>query len=80
MPVGSYPAGASSYSVMDMSGNVWEWVADVYDPEYYANSPAENPTGPEGGSSMWSGWWILWKLDIFAEIQPDHLTLVLQRG
>ena len=50
MPVGSYPAGASSYGVMDVSGNVWEWVADVYDPEYYANSPAENPTGPEGGS------------------------------
>jgi formylglycine-generating enzyme required for sulfatase activity len=49
MPVGSYPAGASSYGVMDMAGNVWEWVADVYDPGYYVISPATNPTGPESG-------------------------------
>jgi formylglycine-generating enzyme required for sulfatase activity len=27
-PVGSYPAGASHYGVVDMAGNVWEWVAD----------------------------------------------------
>jgi formylglycine-generating enzyme required for sulfatase activity len=27
-----------------------EWVADWYDIEYYANSPAENPTGPESGN------------------------------
>ena len=50
MPVGSYPSGASSYGVMDMAGNVWEWVADVYAAEYYANSPSVNPTGPESGS------------------------------
>ncbi len=50
MPVGSYPTGSSDYGVMDMAGNVWEWVADVYNPDYYANSPAENPTGPESGS------------------------------
>jgi eukaryotic-like serine/threonine-protein kinase len=31
--VGTYPAGASPYGVMDLGGNVWEWVADKYDPD-----------------------------------------------
>ena len=48
-PVGSYPAGASIYGVQDMAGNVEEWVADWYQPDYYSLSPAENPLGPESG-------------------------------
>ncbi|MFQ5921840.1 MAG: bifunctional serine/threonine-protein kinase/formylglycine-generating enzyme family protein [Anaerolineales bacterium] len=48
-PVGSYPAGASPFDVLDMAGNVWEWVRDWYDPQYYLDSVSENPAGP--GSS-----------------------------
>jgi formylglycine-generating enzyme required for sulfatase activity len=29
-----------------MAGNVYEWVKDYYDAEYYASGPASNPTGP----------------------------------
>jgi formylglycine-generating enzyme required for sulfatase activity len=44
---GQYPAGASPYGALDLAGNAWEWVADWYDPGYYAVSPGENPSGPE---------------------------------
>jgi len=44
-----YPLGASPYGVLNMSGNVREWVADWYDPDYYSYSPYANPQGPENG-------------------------------
>ncbi len=45
--VGSYPAGTSPFGVLDMAGNVWQWVSDFYGDKYYENSPELNPTGPE---------------------------------
>ena len=34
----------------DMTGNVWEVCIDRYDPDYYSNSPVDNPSGPSTGS------------------------------
>jgi eukaryotic-like serine/threonine-protein kinase len=48
-PVGDYLNGASPYGVLNMVGNVWEWVADWYQADYYANSPLNNPNGPTDG-------------------------------
>ena len=50
-PVGvlGVPAGASGEGALQLSGNVAEWVADWYDPQYYARSPESNPRGPEQG-------------------------------
>jgi formylglycine-generating enzyme required for sulfatase activity len=52
-PVGNHPAGASPYGVMDMIGNIGEWVFDWYDGGYYSLYPPDawppNPTGPDTG-------------------------------
>ena len=47
--VGSYPAGESPYGALDMAGNVWEWVNDWYDEDYYGRSPDMNPPGLSSG-------------------------------
>jgi formylglycine-generating enzyme required for sulfatase activity len=46
-PVGTYAPGI--YGAADLAGNVAEWVADWYDPDYYRRSPAVDPPGPPGG-------------------------------
>jgi formylglycine-generating enzyme required for sulfatase activity len=48
-PVGTLEEGKSPYGIYDMAGNVWEWVSDWYDPDYYQTSPSQNPTGPPTG-------------------------------
>jgi formylglycine-generating enzyme required for sulfatase activity len=50
--VGSYEKGRSVYGVYDMAGNVWEWVADFYDENYYRTLPpnVRNPLGPSSAS------------------------------
>ena len=47
--VNTYEAGRSPYGLFDMAGNVFEWVFDWYDANYYGQSPAQDPTGPASG-------------------------------
>jgi formylglycine-generating enzyme required for sulfatase activity len=48
--VGSSPMGASPYGVLDMAGNVEEWVHDWYSSTYYRASPPRDPKGPDESS------------------------------
>jgi iron(II)-dependent oxidoreductase len=48
-PVGSYSGGDSPYGAKDLSGNVWEWVSDWYEQDYYSITPDRDPLGPSSG-------------------------------
>jgi formylglycine-generating enzyme required for sulfatase activity len=52
-PIGSFPDGASANGVLDLAGNVSEWVHDLFDIDAdgmgYSGKVVTNPKGPPSG-------------------------------
>jgi serine/threonine-protein kinase len=75
---GSYPVGASVYGVLDMAGNVKEWVNDWYKWDYYLTSPGVNPQGPTSGTEKvlrggsWLSDWDLIRVSYRDYYAPDN--------
>ncbi|MBI5301957.1 MAG: SUMF1/EgtB/PvdO family nonheme iron enzyme [Chloroflexi bacterium] len=73
--VDSYPNGASPYGALNLAGNVWEWVADWYDPNYYSNAPRNNPKGPDAGQQrvLRGGSWYYNQFSVRAAVRYIYL-------
>jgi sulfatase modifying factor 1 len=52
--VGTCPVGAfapNAFGLHETTGNVWEWCADWFAPDYYADSTGTAPVGPPSGTA-----------------------------
>ena len=48
-PVEAFPA--NDYEIFSITGNVWEWCSDWWDPQYHVLATRANPVGPPSGLS-----------------------------
>jgi serine/threonine-protein kinase len=75
----THPVGekqANGFGLYDMLGNVWEWVNDWYDDNYYRSSPSQDPAGPASGELhvLRGGSWINSPRDVRVSIRSRIIS------
>jgi formylglycine-generating enzyme required for sulfatase activity len=76
--VGTIIGGASPDGALDLGGNVWEWVNDWYQPNYYSITSSENPLGPDEGVNKvlrgggWNSNWQGVRVANRSNVVPTH--------
>jgi len=55
MEVGSFPDAKSPFGALDLIGNVWEWVADEWDPDVYKQPNQKDPLVKKGEKGVLRG-------------------------
>ena len=70
-PADSYPSGASPFGVLNLTGNVWEWMADPYveRPWEAGATPAAGYRVVRGGSWYTNNWY--WMRASFRYFLPE---------
>jgi formylglycine-generating enzyme required for sulfatase activity len=74
VPVASYPA--NGFGLYDTSGNVWEWVSDVYHDHYYEVGPRQNPLGPVVDSNGRYSPPVRWQHEDHLRINPEAYRVI----
>jgi formylglycine-generating enzyme required for sulfatase activity len=54
VPVGTYPGGATPEGALDLAGNLWEWIADLYCPTYDAAPSQCSPVNHSARGGSWA--------------------------
>lgn len=76
--VGSYPAGASPYGLLDMTGNVAEWTSSQYRLYPYSASDGREDASGDANRTVRGGGWASFRGDLHcaarAGIEPDSST------
>lgn len=77
----THPVGQKQpnpWGLYDVHGNAWEWVQDWYSPDYYAQSPSVDPTGPARGvgrvvrGGSWHHTADSWRTSFRKEYKPGY--------